>query len=255
MRRLGTQAWSGVLVAVVLAALSASLVQRGKEIKERFGVGPRLEYLTTRLSDSQQEIIDLRKQLEKLRAEMASYQKLVTRGEALARKLSEELEKTKILTGLMSVKGPGVVVKVEDAPSSAIPPGADTEAFVVHDEDLLRMVNELRAAGAEAISINGQRLIATSEIRCSGPIIRVNNTSIGSPYEIRVIGDPKALKDALIVSGGIVDILKSVGIRVKITELKEVIVPGLPGMPTFKFAKPIGPEEAKEAAETVPREG
>ncbi|HIE08633.1 MAG TPA: hypothetical protein EYP65_02155, partial [Armatimonadetes bacterium] len=60
MRRQGTQAWSGVLVAVILAVLSASLVQRGREIRERFGVGPRLEYLTARLSDAQDEIIRLR---------------------------------------------------------------------------------------------------------------------------------------------------------------------------------------------------
>lgn len=255
MRRQGTQAWSGVLVAVILAVLSASLVQRGREIRERFGVGPRLEYLTARLSDAQDEIIRLRKQLEELRAEMASYQRLATKGQALARRLSEELERIKILAGLMPVKGPGIIVKVEDAPPSAIPAGADREAFVVHDEDLLKIVNELRAAGAEAISINGQRLVATSEIRCSGPIIRVNNTSIGSPYEIRAIGEPKALKDALSISGGVIDLLKGFSIRVKIIESKEVVVPGLPSTPAFKFAKPIKPEEAKEAAEAVPKEG
>ena len=254
MKRQGNQAWAGVLVAVVLAALSASLVQRGKEIRERFGVGPRLEYLTARLSDAQEEILRLRKQLEELRAEMASYQRLATRGQALARKLAEELEEMRILAGLMPVKGPGIIVKVEDAPPSAIPAGADREAFVVHDEDLLKIVNELRAAGAEAISINGQRLVSTSEIRCSGPVIRVNNTSIGSPYEIRAIGDPKALKDALTVSGGVIDLLKGFSIRVKIVESKEVVVPGLSMAPKFRYAKPIKPEEAGEAAEAVPKE-
>lgn len=250
-RRRGNQAWSGVLVAVVLAALTAALVQKRWMLREKIPGPLRPDRLVTMLIEARDENKKLWGQLEALRAEMASYRRLATRGQALAKKLAEELERVRILAGLTPVKGPGIIARVEDAPPSAIPAGADRQAFVVHDEDLLKIVNELRAAGAEAISVNGQRIVATSEIRCSGPVIRVNNVSVGSPYEIRAIGDPEALKSALTISGGVLDLLKQFNIRVKIIESKEVVVPGLASPPAFKFARPIKPEEAEKAAEAA----
>lgn len=66
-------------------------------------------------------------------------------------------------------------------------PGVNPNLYLVHDEDILKVVNELRAAGAEAISINGQRLIANSEIICSGPTIRVNRRPLAPPFVIKAL--------------------------------------------------------------------
>ena len=65
------------------------------------------------------------------------------------------------------------------------------------------MVNELKAAGAEAVSVNDQRLVAVSPVRCAGPTIFVNNTPQTPPYVIRAIGEPNTLETALNISGGI----------------------------------------------------
>ena len=63
--------------------------------------------------------------------------------------------------------------------------GENPNLYVIHDEDILRIVNELRAGGAEAIAINDQRLIGTSEIRCSGPTITVNGKGFGAPLQLK----------------------------------------------------------------------
>ena len=63
--------------------------------------------------------------------------------------------------------------------------------YIIHDEDLLRVLNELCAAGAEAISINDQRIVATTEVRCAGPTVSVNNVRSAPPYVIKAIGNPK----------------------------------------------------------------
>ena len=93
---------------------------------------------------------------------------------------------------LTNVKGTGVSVLIEDS-LKPIQSGENPNLYVIHDEDILRIVNELRAGGAEAIAINDQRLIGTSEIRCSGPTITVNGKVFGAPFTVKAIGDPKTL--------------------------------------------------------------
>ena len=104
--------------------------------------------------------------------------------------------------------------------------------YIIHDEDILRVVNELRAGGAEAIAINDQRLIGTSEIRCSGPTITVNGKVFGAPFIVTAIGDPDTLNSALTLRGGVVDSLKHWGIKVTVKKEQSVAVPAFTG--TFK---------------------
>ena len=99
-------------------------------------------------------------------------------------------------------------------------------------------VNELRAGGAEAIAINDQRLIGTSEIRCSGPTITVNGKVFGAPFVVKAIGDPKTLNSALTMRGGVVDSLKHWGIKVTIKEENEIAIPAFTGTFREEHMKP-----------------
>ena len=119
--------------------------------------------------------------------------------------------------------------------------------YVIHDEDILRVVNELRAAGAEAISLNGQRLTATSEIRCAGPTMSVNNVRSAAPFEIIAIGDSSTLENALKMRGGVVDTLKVWGIQMAISPRTSVQVPPFNGPSPFRYAKPVPKEELTKA--------
>ena len=87
--------------------------------------------------------------------------------------------------------------------------GNDALQIIVHDTDILEIVNVLRNAGAEAISINDQRVIATTPISCIGTVIKINDEKIGGPYVIRAIGHSDYLKTALEIPGGILRILES----------------------------------------------
>ncbi|MBC7105923.1 MAG: DUF881 domain-containing protein, partial [Firmicutes bacterium] len=124
-------------------------------------------------ADRAQELTVELKQLEKERADLAAEAEDLERklGQAqmgynqAAEALRTETAKVKLLAGLEAVRGKGVEVVVVPRQGAGV--------FTVRDEDLLRIVNELRGAGAEALAINGQRLIATSEIRTSGAHINV----------------------------------------------------------------------------------
>ncbi len=156
--------------------------------------------------------------------------------------LQNELKKLRKAAGLEPVTGPGVEVIVRNMPKESANqynPNIDSSLFSIKYDDLLRLVNELNAAGAEAVSINGQRLIATSEIRSAGNFIDVNLTRVSDPYHILAIGDPEKLESSLKIKGGLVETLKDWAIDVQVEKKEEITIPAYRGILEFNYAKPL----------------
>jgi len=138
--------------------------------------------------------------------------------------LRDELSKVRMSAGLITVTGPGVEV-VLDNPKHETEPGMPPELFIIRDEDLLKVVNELWGAGAEAISINGQRIIATSEIRLAAPFININTRRVVPPYQVLAIGDPDTLMSSLELPGGLAEYLRSLGIDITVEKHDDLTIP------------------------------
>ncbi len=153
--------------------------------------------------------------------------------------IKEENQLLSLRASLVDVEGPGVVLTITDS-KTPVKDGENPNLYLIHDEDMLRIVNELRAAGAEAISINDQRLIGTSEIRCSGPTVTVNGKIFAPPFIIKAIGDTKTLHSSLTMRGGVVESLKYWGIEVKIQDESHVTVPAYDGTIKQNYIKVKG---------------
>lgn len=139
--------------------------------------------------------------------------------------LKSELEKTRMSAGLVTVTGPGLEV-VLDNPDKG---DGRRGVFPIYAEDLLKVVNELWGGGAEAISINGQRIVATSEIRFADPFININTKRVVPPYQVLAIGDPDTLANTLELQGGTADYLRTLGIEVTVEKHQELTVPAFTG--------------------------
>lgn len=137
-----------------------------------------------------------------------------------------------------ALRGPGVEIVIKDS-AKAISKGEDPNIAIVHNDDLLRLVNELRTAGAEAVALNDQRMVEQSEITCAGTTILVNKSRIAPPFVVRAIGDADTMVAALQMRGGIVEYLQFYGIQVNISKKSEVLVPAFSGSTLHKFAKPV----------------
>lgn len=217
----------GVLIAVQL---------RTQFVKDQVS-GARTEFLLQLYRDSEDE----RKRLE---TEVDSLRSRALDQAASEPAASPEVEKLRVLTGLTAVRGPGVVVTLDDSQAQG-PLGGNQDLFLIHDEDLLGVLNELWDAGAEAISINGQRLVTNSEVRCAGPTTSVNKVRIGVPFTISAVGDPEALGAAMSYRGGVVESLKVWGIRVKVdvkTGPGDIYVPPYRGSLRLEYARPVTDE-------------
>jgi len=155
----------------------------------------------------------------------------------------ERLHKMEILAGLADVKGQGVIIRMNDAASR--PAGAAADMFIIHDKDLMLLLNELRNAGAEAISINGERLISTSDIRCAGNTITINGQKKVPPFEIRAIGDSTVLESAIKMPGGIWEALEYY-LQVSIEKANDIIVPRYSRPIEFNHAQPMAAGEVSQ---------
>lgn len=151
------------------------------------------------------------------------------------KELQEELKKSNMAAGLLPVKGPGIIITLNDSPRQ-LQLGEDPNNLLVHDVDIQDVVSELRASGAEAISINNERIIAMSEIRCAGTTILVNTNKIAPPFVIKAIGDPQMLESGLTIKGGVVKKLKDYGLLVQIQKNEEVQIPAFSGALKLKYA-------------------
>lgn len=137
-------------------------------------------------------------------------------------------EELKLKACLLPLEGTGIIIKMDDSSKEA-KKGEDKNLYLIHDDDILRVINELRAAGAEAISINGQRLVDISEIRCAGPTLSVNNVRSSAPFEIHAIGEKNALENAIKMRGGVADTLKVWGIQIDFETSDSVYIPPYKG--------------------------
>lgn len=186
----------------------------------------RAEDLSQRLSQTEKERDALQKQVYDLR------QSSKLEGESV------ETEKVRMGAGVVALEGPGIIVTIDDSKRPA-KPGENPNLYLIHDDDILKVINELWAAGAEAICINEQRLIASSEIRCAGPTLSVNNVRYSPPYDIRAIGEPQTMENALKMRGGVVETLQFWGIQISIKKEDTVNIPSYKGTFRFEYAKPV----------------
>lgn len=139
--------------------------------------------------------------------------------------LSREWENAKLTAGLTDILGNGVVISLTDAPEQL---GDEIRDYVVHDIEIVEVLNELKKAGAQAISVNNERFISTSEIICAGPTVRINSNRYPVPYEIKAIGNPKRLYEAL-VSSTIASEFKQFGKRFEVRVAKDIVIPKFNG--------------------------
>ena len=158
--------------------------------------------------DMEDAVAKTQAEVAKLRAENNRLQSAMSNQTASTKALYDSLHEVQVTAGLTELEGPGVIVELRDSkkPASGIFP-AD---LVIHDIDVLKVVNELWNAGAEAVSVNNHRIVGGTSFRCVGSVILVDDVKIASPIVIRAIGNADTLKGALELPEGVLSDLKQI---------------------------------------------
>ena len=160
----------------------------------------------------------------------------------------EEVKSLQMAAGVTPLRGPGVEIALTDV-ERPLKSYEDPNLFIVHYDQLELLVNELWAAGAEAVAINGVRLVAQTGFSCAGTTILVGTKKLAPPYTIRAIGDPGTLKAALMIPGGFIEsqILPfELGIWIKVQD--SLYLPPYKGSSVYNYAEVV-PEELEETTD------
>lgn len=145
--------------------------------------------------------------------------------------------------GLSPVHGPGLVVRLDDAPrraDGALPAGARPDDLVVHQQDVQAVVNALWAGGAEAMMIMDVRVIATSAVRCVGNTLLLHGRVYSPPFTMRAIGNPATLQQALDNADGVRlfrDAATAYGLGYKVKTEDDIAMPAYDGSTDLQYAK------------------
>lgn len=154
-------------------------------------------------------------------------------------KKEQELNINNTVLGLTDVSGQGVIVTLKDnqgVTNENIGITDDIRSYLVHDANLREIVRKLKISGAEAISINDERIVNDTSIICSGNVIRVNDKKVSSPFEIKAIGSPELLYGNLDET---ITRLNNSGIIVDIKKQDNVKINKYDGVINFNYAKTV----------------
>lgn len=183
----------------------------------------------------------LKQQIADLRARLATYERSAAQGRDHRGELARALEQERLAAGLVALKGPGVKITADDTTLKALPQGEDPNRYIIHEYELRDIVNFLWLNGAEAIAINGERIVSTTSIYCVGTTIMVNDTRLSPPFEIVAIGDAAALERALNDPQALRSFKESVrryNLVFTVSREREVRVPAFNGSFPFRYAQP-----------------
>ncbi|MEA4989078.1 MAG: DUF881 domain-containing protein [Anaerovorax sp.] len=172
---------------------------------------------------------------------MEDIQKKKAEEDSTLKSILNEQEKYKMAAGLVEVKGSGIIITLDDPEPDEFSDGYSY--LMTNYELLLNLVNKLKDAGAEAISINGQRIIATTEISLAGDNVNINTIPTAPPYLIKAIGNPDTIEATITIRYGIIENLKKSGVRVDIVKQGEINIPRYNGILKFRYAQPVVEEE------------
>ena len=175
------------------------------------------------------------KQLEKAESELEKERENSTQNNADLEDAEISIKKANKMIGLSEVKGPGVIVTLKDSQKNTANV-MNVMDVIVHDIDILSVINELKNAGAEAISINDQRVVTTSAILCDGNVVRINKEKVGVPFVIKAIGLPESLA-ALERPGGYLEYLRRYDIEASLEKSNDITIPKYTGKIEFNYAK------------------
>lgn len=152
------------------------------------------------ISKEKEEISNIKQLIISKEEKLQEYERALEEEGSIKDVLRNEIDTMKLVSGFVDVEGPGIIIKLSDS-ERELYEGEDPNDLIIHDGDVLTILNDLKIAGAEVISINGQRLLNTSEIKCTGPTITINNYTYGQPFIFKAIGNPETLDAAIKAPG------------------------------------------------------
>ncbi|QDQ01616.1 DUF881 domain-containing protein [Lysinibacillus fusiformis] len=177
------------------------------------------------LIEQQERNKELTEEASALQEKIRKYEKQFASSEKDYQQLVEQAEDLRLLLGDLNAEGKGLRITLQDGDYD--PKSVNPNDYIVHESHIFKLLNELKISGAQAIAINGQRIMANSYIRCNGPVITIDGKQHPAPFVIEAVGDSATLSASLNLSGGVVDQLVNDNIVVSLEGNQKLTMPNV----------------------------
>jgi len=228
------------LVAGVLFASSANTA-RGTDLRSARG-----QRLAELIVSQQRRVAELDATASRLRREVEAATDDAARGDARVAELQSANDALAVPVGLSPLEGPGLHITLDDAPRLAPgeqrPGNPQPDDLVVHEQDVLAVINAMWSGGADAVAVMGDRIIGTSAVRCVGNTMLLHGKVYSPPFVVEAIGDPKRLQRALDESPGVQlfrSFVAAYGVGFSVGEIDRISVRGYEGALTLGAAEVV----------------
>ena len=217
----------GICVQIRTVSISGITTSSNKELNE----------LKTQVLKMKERYDEIFEKIDIYQKELEKARKNATSSDKELKNIEEKINKYNILLGSTDVKGQGVRITLADAvTTSLLRTIYDPKELIIHNTDILEVVNELKTAGSEAIEVNGQRILEDTAIACDGNVIVINGEKVSSPFIINAIGFPERLA-ALNSEDGYLKRLEQYGIKSTFKSENEIVILKSIRRNGFKYAK------------------
>jgi uncharacterized protein YlxW (UPF0749 family) len=239
----GTPTWQLTLfIALVALGFLIAAQLRAEAPRVRYTTQERLPLVETVLAlQAQQDA--LKERIIELRARLATAEEGTIGSDLLVSQLNAALLEARVAAGIIALEGPGIVLQLEDSPGPIPPTGALAD-YRVTAIDVRSVVEELWLAGAEAISVNGERVVHGTAVLDIGGAVLLNAAYLAPPYQIAAIGPPD-IYEVLAASPGFIEFIRArvepFGIRISFAQPESIVVPAYAGAAGLRYARPPVP--------------
>lgn len=223
MKKFYKEVWFGVIafILVISICFQIRIVNKaGTVILDSYGN----DELISEIFKWEKKYNDTTKKLDLQNEIIQEYGNVMNTDGDLTKILTQELEESNTLLGLKDLKGQGIIVKIDDSKNQP-DENYTIKDLIVHDSDVLLIVSTLKAAGAEAICVNDKRIVFSSEIKCVGPVIKINNEKLAAPYIIKAIGNANEMEDYINNKSSILQTFKQRTLELDISNEENIFIP------------------------------
>lgn len=224
-----------IAIGIICVVLAMAITVQFRTMKGE-GSAVSLSFVDSELKDNllqwKEKAEKAEEELESSTLQLEKIRQASTTNDNSAKEKEEELSLYNMLLGLTDVTGEGITLTVKDSTTETT--SIDLNNLIVHDTDLRSLVNELANAGAEAVSINDERIVNSTSITCAGNVIQINGNKVGSPFVIKAIGNQESLYGAITRSGGFTYMLKARSINVEVKKSTNIQISKFSGALTQK---------------------
>ena len=230
-----------ISLILLLTGIAVSIWFRAWSINAKINADNENQTLVNVINELEAETLALEGDIEALRSELSGQTNANLNTDEYIARLQQELAQIQLLSGQTPVTGSGITITLNDntagaeAAKQADPGSYYPENYIIHDSNLRYLLNDISYL-ADAVAINGQRIVDLSDIRCVGTVIIINSTRIAPPYEISLIGSAALLEGALQESSQFI-YLKNKNMPIRVARHDDLTLPAYTGTIITNYAK------------------